>query len=209
MCTACRAWKNFSKKSMIVLRACAHNSAKEANQVKKWILALLCMIAAGMTLSGCSSGTANTMNPTTVPMTAQPTATMTQSPQPTASPTAMMTEAPVNMTPAEAGQMAERISEAVERISEIDDAEVVVYDDRVLVAVEFDDQYSAGLDDRMKQMITEKVQEVEQTLTRIEITDDDTLYGQVKNFAERVGQATGLDELADDFGDLWNRITGM
>lgn len=114
------------------------------------------------------------------------------------------------MTPAEADRMAERVAEAVERISEIDDAEVVIAsDNRVLVAVEFDDQYSAGLDDRMKEMIVQAVQKVDDGLTDVEITDDDTLYGQVKSLGDRLAKATGLDELADDFGDLWDRITGM
>ena len=177
--------------------------------MKKWILALLCMIAVGMTLSGCAAGTANTVSPTTAPATAQPTATMSATNSPMA--TAQPSESPMaqtSMTPAQAGQLAERISEAVERISEISDAEVIVYDDRVLIGVEFEDQYNAGLDDRMKQMITEKVQEVDKTLTRVEITNDETLYGQIKGFGERLGKATGFDELADDFGDLWNRITG-
>ena len=60
----------------------------------------------------------------------------------------------------------------------------------------------------MKQTIIETVQKVDDSLTDIEVTDDDTLYGQVKGLAERVGKATGLDELADDFGDLWDRIIG-
>ena len=34
------------------------------------------------------------------------------------------------------------------------------------------------------------------------------ISGKIKNFGERLGKATGFDELADDFGDLWNRITG-
>ena len=114
------------------------------------------------------------------------------------------------MTAAQAGRTAERIEEAVERLSEVDDAEVVLDgDSRVLIAVEFDDQYSAGLDERMKKMIVEAVQKVDDGLTDIEITDDSTLYGQVKGLGERLAKATGLDELADDFGDLWNRITGM
>lgn len=114
------------------------------------------------------------------------------------------------MTAAQAGRTAERIEEAVERLSEIDDAEVVLDgESRVLVAVEFDDQYSAGLDDRMKEMIVEAVKKVDDGLTDVEITDDSTLYGQVKSLGERLAKATGLDELADDFGDLWNRITGM
>ena len=113
-----------------------------------------------------------------------------------------------SMTPAEAGRLAERIAEAVERLSEVDDAEVVVSGNRALVAVEFDDQYSAGLDERMKKMITETVQEIDETLTDVQITDDDTLYGQVKGLGERLAKATGLDELADDFGDLWDRMMG-
>ncbi|MBR3796663.1 MAG: YhcN/YlaJ family sporulation lipoprotein [Clostridia bacterium] len=113
-----------------------------------------------------------------------------------------------SMTPAQADRLAEQVEEAVERLSEVDDAEAVISNDRVLVAVEFDDQYSAGLDDRMKQMITEAVQKVDDGLKDIEITDDSTLYGQVKGLGERLAKATGLDELADDFGDLWDRITG-
>lgn len=191
--------------------------------MKKWILPLLLILAVGTVVSGCSAGTANTMTPTTAPATTQPMATMAPvaTPEPTAdmnggatmgmattSPEANESAAPASMTPAEAGRLAERIAEAVERLSEVDDAEVVVSENRVLVAVEFDDQYSAGLDDRMKQMITEKVQEIDETLTDVEITDDNTLYGQVKGLGERLARATGLDELADDFGDLWDRVTG-
>ena len=112
------------------------------------------------------------------------------------------------MTPAEAGRTAERISDAVERISEISDAEVVVSGPCVLVAVEFEDQSNAGLDERMKQTITETVKKTYDGAEDVEITDDDTLYGQVKGLGERLAKATGLDELADDFGDLWDRIVG-
>jgi len=113
------------------------------------------------------------------------------------------------MTPADAGRLAERIAEAVERISEVDDAEVIVRDERALIAVEFDDQYSAGLDERMKQPTTETAQKEDEKITEVEITDDSTLYGQVKSLAERIGKATGFDELADDIGDLWDRVTGQ
>lgn len=112
------------------------------------------------------------------------------------------------MTPAQAGQLAEKIAQAVQQISEIDEAQVVVNNDRALVAVRFDAQYNAGLDDRMKQLITETVQKVDDSLKDVEITDDDTLYGQIKGLGERVANVTGLDELADDFGDLWDRIVG-
>lgn len=48
------------------------------------------------------------------------------------------------LTPAQAGQLAEKIAQAVQQISEIDEAQVVVNNDRALVAVRFDAQYNAG-----------------------------------------------------------------
>ena len=163
----------------------------------------MCMLAASVVMVGCSANTMSTA-PTASPMTT--TAAPTNSPMATAeaAPAATM-EA---MTPAQAGQLAEKIAQAVQQISEIDEAQVVVNNDRALVAVRFDAQYNAGLDDRMKQQITETVQKVDDGLKDVEITDDDTLYGQIKGLGERVANVTGLDELADDFGDLWDRIVG-
>ena len=175
------------------------------------------MVMASVVMSGCAAGNASGMDATSSPMVSQsPMAEASASPEASVMPTMqpMDTAAPQAdnaanaMTPAEAGRLAERISEAVERISEIDDAEVAIHNARVLVAVKFEDQYKAGLDDRMKQMITEAVKGVDDSLTEVQITDDDTLYGQIKGVGERIGQVTGLDELADDFGDLWDRITG-
>ena len=164
--------------------------------MKKWFLTLMCMAAVSVMMVGCSANTVSTA-PTASPMA---TAEATAEPSPAAT-----TE---TMTPAQAGQLAEKIAQAVQQISEIDEAQVVVNNGRALIAVRFDAQYSAGLDDRMKQQITETVQKVDDNLKDVEITDDDTLYGQIKGLGERVANVTGLDELADDFGDLWDRIVG-
>lgn len=205
--------------------------------MKKSILLVLAVSAALVVLAGCSLGNTDTMGSTKAPEVTFTPAAATMAPLATIAPAGSMAPesspmgttggmtnaatgdmangaangaaAATSMTPAEAGKMAEKIAEAVERISEIDDAEVIVRDDRALVAVEFDDQYSAGLDDRMKKLITETVQKEESTITEVSITDDNTLYGQVKSLAERIGKATGFDELAEDIGDLWSRVTGM
>lgn len=193
--------------------------------MKKRFLALLCIAVASLVMSGCAAGNASGIDATTSPAVSEsPMAAATTSPEASMSPMTSPMDSPMgspmtspdaqsgssanSMTPAQAGRLAEQISEAVERLSEVDDAEVAIHNGRVLVAVEFDDQYNAGLDDRMKQMIMDAVKKVDSSLTDVQITDDDTLYGQVKNLGERVGQVTGLDELADDFGDLWDRITG-
>ena len=205
--------------------------------MKKSILLVLAVSAALVVLAGCSLGNTDTMGSTKAPEVTFTPAAATMAPLATIAPAGSMAPesspmgtaggmtnaatgdmangaangaaAATSMTPAEAGKMAEKIAEAVERISEIDDAEVIVRDDRALVAVEFEDQYSAGLDDRMKKLITETVQKEESTITEVSITDDNTLYGQVKSLAERIGKATGFDELAEDIGDLWSRVTGM
>ena len=173
--------------------------------MKKWFLTLMCMAAVSVMMVGCSANTVSTA-PTASPMAT--TAAPTHSPMATAEATAEPSPAATTeaMTPAQAGQLAEKIAQAVQQISEIDEAQVVVNNGRALVAVRFDAQYSAGLDDRMKQQITETVQKVDDTLKDVEITD--TLYGQIKGLGERVANVTGLDELADDFGDLWDRIVG-
>ena len=174
--------------------------------MKKWLLTLMCMLAASVVMVGCSANTMSTA-PTASPMTA--TTAPTQSPMATAEATAEPPAATMEtMTPAQAGKLAEKIAQGVQQISEIDEAQAVVNNGRALVAVRFDAQYSAGLDERMKQQITETVQKVDDSLKDVEITDDDTLYGQIKGLGERVANVTGLDELADDFGDLWDRIVG-
>ena len=165
--------------------------------MKKWFLTLMCMAAVSVMMVGCSANTVSTA-PTASPMAT--TAAPTHSPMATAEATAEPSPAATTeaMTPAP----------AVQQISEIDEAQVVVNNGRALDAVRLDAQYSAGLDDRMKQQITETVQKVDDNLKDVEITDDDTLYGQIKGLGERVANVTGLDELADDFGDLWDRIVG-
>ena len=176
--------------------------------MKKWFLTLMCMAAVSVMMVGCSANTVSTA-PTASPMAT--TAAPTHSPMATAEATAEPSPAATTggrLTPAQAGQLAEKIAQAVQQISEIDEAQVVVNNGRALIAVRFDAQYSAGLDDRMKQQITETVQKVDDNLKDVEITDDDTLYGQIKGLGERVANVTGLDELADDFGDLWDRIVG-
>ena len=202
--------------------------------IKKSMLLVLSLSLLALALAGCSLSNVGAASATPSPMVtfAPETATMTpitpmstMAPLDTSAPdnaatgsAGSMTDGMVNgaaapspsaMTPAEAGKMAEKIAEAVERISEVDDAEVIVRDERALVAVEFNEQYSAGLDERMKQLITDTVKKADASITEVSITDDNTLYGQVKSLAERIGKATGFDELADDIGDLWNRVTGM
>ena len=204
--------------------------------MNKTMMALLLILAAALALGGCAANASGTTATAAPIVTNTPMAAATMAPAVSPAADAGLTgtgdvsnaagmngmsgannapdmngaaSAMDSMTPAEAGRLAERVAEAVERISEIDDAEVVIRDERVLVAVEFDDQYAAGLDDRMKKMITDAVQKVDDGLTDISITDDNTLYGQVKSLGQRLAKATGFDELADDFGDLWDRITGM
>ncbi|MBR5287299.1 MAG: YhcN/YlaJ family sporulation lipoprotein [Clostridia bacterium] len=204
--------------------------------MKKSILLVLCVFLLALTLAGCAAGNAGMVGQTKAPVATFTPDNATMAPVTTMQPeTTMMPEnspmttaendmlngmasgmnggaaagsANAAMTPAEMGRMAEKIADAVERISEIDDAEVIVEGNRALVAVEFEDQYSAGLDDRMKQLITQTVQKADSKITEVSITDDDTLYGQVKSLAERIGKATGLDELTGDIGDLWDRVTG-
>ena len=200
-------------------------AARRRIKLKKWILIPLLILAVGVTLTGC--GIRSNVGTTPAP-TAQATVNPTNSPAPvataqaTASPDAaggatagMTTEAPMGgmtaagtMTPAEAGRLAERISEAVERLSEVDDAQVVIAGNRAAVALEFDDQYKGGVDDRLRGIVRERIDSVISGVTDISITADTTLMDALETLGERLDTMSDMNALQSDLDAIIRRIEG-
>jgi YhcN/YlaJ family sporulation lipoprotein len=158
-------------------------------------------------------------------MTAQPTMTIAavSTPEPTASAdtaggatTGMATASPqadknmpAAMTPAEAGKLAERISEAVERLSEVDDAEVVIAGNKAAVGIEFDDQYQAGLDDRLRKIIKERIDSVISGISTVAITADTTITDAIESLGERLETMSDMASLQSDLDAIIRKINGM
>ena len=201
----------------------------------KRILILLAITLLSLALFTACTSNADTMpqtNPTTsaspsaAPTTA-PTGTMTpaQSMSPSATDgvggmegvpgmtsttgtTGTMNNGGVN-TIEDARRVSDQIDDEIEKLSEIDDAEAVVAGNIALVAIEYDDQYQGGLTDRLRDMITERVETIDKAVTSVHITDSKETVALIKELSKKL-ESAGLtfDELQTQLLNLGSSITG-
>lgn len=100
----------------------------------------------------------------------------------------------------------EEMEDAVEKLSEVDDAYVVAVGNTAVVGVEFDAQYKGGVDDRMKGMVLTRVQTVNKNVTGVAVTDDEKLVRQIESLAETLESATSLSAVSTQAEELAGQI---
>lgn len=109
----------------------------------------------------------------------------------------------------DAKRVADQISEEVEKLSEIDDAETVVAGNIAIVAIEYDDQYQGGLTDRLKDMITERVEIIDKAVTSVHVTDTKEMVQLVDELHNKLTTAGfTFDELQTQLLNLGSNIAG-
>ena len=124
---------------------------------------------------------------TTAPMaTTSPEATMDVMPAPTA--TAEPATVGAASTVMDAQRLSDRVEDEVEKLSEVDEADAVVVGNIALVGVSYDGQYQGGMTDRLKEMITDRVEMTDKAITAVHVTDDQTLRKSI----------AALNDLMDD-----------
>lgn len=182
---------------------------------KIWLIPILCLSLA-LLLSGCASN-ADTMaspSPSASPMTSP-------SYEPTTSP--MATENPAgqtdgtNMTSAAAGggittledakKKSEDMEDAIEKLTEVDEAYVVAVGNVALVAVDFGAQYQGALDERLQKMILTRVQGVDKGITSIAVATDEANTQAVKELSEALEDASSLSTITAQAEALAKKLT--
>lgn len=140
--------------------------------IKKWSLTLMGILALSL-LAGCASS-ADTQTPMATAMPTQTTAPMTTTPATMMPETSMepTTAAAMISSSSDALRVAEAIEEELDRLSEVDEAEVLVFGNVALVGVEYDDQYQGGTTERITDMVKERIGTIHQGLENIYVTDD-------------------------------------
>lgn len=109
----------------------------------------------------------------------------------------------------DARRVADTISDEVEKLSEIDDAETVVAGNIALVAIEYDDQYQGGLTDRLKDMITERVETIDKAVTSVHVTDSKETATLVKELHDKMESAQiTFEELQTQLLNIGSSIAG-
>ena len=108
-----------------------------------------------------------------------------------------------------AKRVIEQIEDELERLSEIQDAEVVIAGNKAAVGVEFDDQYQAGLDDRLRKIIKERVDGVIGGITTVAITSDEGILDAIESLGERLDTMSDMAALQSDLDAIIRKINGM
>lgn len=137
--------------------------------------------------------------------TASPTAApeITQQPETTGGPeeTGSLTTNAASTgptTPEEARKAAQDIKAELVRLSEVEDAQVVVAGHSAAVALKFDSQYQGGVDERMKEMVEERIKGVISGITHVVITSDADLMEQLKTLADKLDGAADMAEVESE-----------
>ena len=194
------------------------------------------LILLSLTLSSLALFTACTSNADTMPQTS-PTASNAPSADPSMEPTGTM-DPNISMSPSatqgvagvggmdnpqttetmnnggvntveDAKRISGQIADEVEKLSEIDDAEAVVAGNIALVAIEYDDQYQGGMTDRLRDMITERVETIDKAITSVHVSDSQEMFATIKELGKSLTSAgITFDELQTKLLDLGSTIAG-
>lgn len=180
---------------------------------KIWLLLLL--LAAAALLAGCAS------NADTSQSSPRPEATgMIESILPDATdsmgsgnmPGAMGTDNPTQPgagieSAEDARARSKAMEEAVEKLTEVEDAWVVAAGHTALVGLRFTTQYQGQVDERMKKMVLSRIQTVEKGVTGAAVTDDKTLVRMIEELSDSLEKAGDLTAVNSRVEELAKEIT--
>ena len=174
-------------------------------------------IALTMLLTGCGSQSETLKNPaTTAPM-----ATKTPMTSPSASPTMDMPdptdpltvpmasaqpEAQGVTTAQDARKAIEQIEDELEKLSEVEDAQVVIAGNTAAVALEFEPQYQAGIDQRLRDIVKERIDGVITGVKNIAVTEDKGIMDELEKLGERLEGAADMADIQSELNAIVQKI---
>ena len=192
---------------------------------KHWMLMALLMLTAAL-LTGCASNADMLATPTPGAMPTQPMVSPSVTEgldtlpdlMPDVMPDLMPSASPDgSAAPAlgaggvttleDARRVSEQAEDALDKLSEVDDAFVVITGSTALVGLEFNSQYQGGVDERLKQMVLSRIQTVHKSITGVAVTDDAQLVQQIQALSDSLEEATSLSAVATQAEELIRQIT--
>ena len=111
-----------------------------------------------------------------------------------------------SMTCAESTALSQKANDAAVKISEVDSCVTAIIGDTCVAGVAFDSQYKGELTDRIRDMVTSRIQSVAPTLERIAITSDPELAATIGDIANKITQTNTLTTLTDDLTAVIDKI---
>lgn len=191
----------------------------------KKILIILTLSACALALTACSTGpdmTAATNTPPAATATPEPIPDVTEVlpgtgmdvtdstgttdggmtiPEPTDMP------ASTGVTSMDKARRAiEQIEDELERLSEVDDAQVVIAGSKAAVALEFDDQYRGGIDERLRGIVKERIDSVISGISTIAVTSDSAIMDALESLGDRLEGTADMTALQNDLDAVIRKI---
>jgi hypothetical protein len=100
----------------------------------------------------------------------------------------------------------EQIEEELERLSEVDDAEVIIAGNKAAVALEFDDQYQGGVDDRLRGIVKARIDSVISGISTVAVTADKTILEALDALGEQLDTVRDMAALEKDVDAVIRKI---
>ena len=193
------------------------------NPRKLWLI--LCLAVVTASLAGCA--TAQEPMPSATPMT---TASPSAAPEPagdqlmpgtglpgemndangTMAPSAGASTAAQGVTTVSAARKAsEEIEDELERLSEVTDAQVVLAGRNAAVALRFDSQYQAGIDDRMREIVSDRIDGIVSGIEKVAVTDSADIFDELNTLGDRLEGAADMTEIQNQLNAIINRIEAV
>lgn len=167
-----------------------------------------CAGNAGGAMDGAPMVT-NTPAVSASPATGAPTALPTATNGPTVSLSPEATAGAGVNTVEDAQRVSAQVSEEAARLSELDSAEAVVAGSIALVGISYDAQYQGGLTERLKEMVTERVEMIDKAITSVHVTDEEADVMKISRLYEQLkaGEVT-FEQLQTQVLSIGSSIAG-
>lgn len=184
---------------------------------KLWILLVISLLGLGL-FTACTSN-ADTLPgpspmtsamPSVSPMTTMgPTVSLAPAASPSASAAPSVGAGMGANTLEDARRMSENVSDEVEKLSEIKDAEAVVAGNIALVGIEYDAQYQGGLTQRLMEMVKSRVETIDKSITTVHVTDDKAMVDKISKLEDKLDDSTmTFEELQTQVLDIGSGLAG-
>lgn len=183
--------------------------------MKRTILPLTAVLAASLLLSSCASKSgglvtnpSSTMSVNDAVTTMPPEGTDNLMPDVSMEPVIPGSTADTGVTDAaSARRMVEQVEDELERLSEVTDAQVMMAGDTAVVALRFDSQYRAGVDDRIRKMVEERIKGVVAGVDRVYVTEETEHFNALNDLGDRLESATDLTEIRNELMRMVTMLT--
>ncbi|MCR1935176.1 YhcN/YlaJ family sporulation lipoprotein [Clostridium tepidum] len=115
-------------------------------------------------------------------------------------------KAKINDTSQNLTDRAQKIADEVIKIDGIDKARVAISEKRALVGVSIPNNAEGKLTDELKKKVKDTVKNTDKEIDTVAVSADADIYERISKIGDGIKEGKGIEEFADEFKELFNRI---